>query len=224
MSDYENQRGRIVSPVLGSKEAMVDEQGAAIIPEGTREICDMAFQENPQLIRVVLPDSVRKVRSRAFTGCENLREVHLNDGLEILEGNVFNGCTRLEDLVLPASLRKVHAYAFNHTSFRTPVYDRSGTILYHYPEQAPVTFFAVPQGVQRLAHGAFLGCAALAEVCPPESLAVIEREAFVNTAIRSITIPASVKTVAGFAFWHCRPLEQVELLCSSDAAHAYACY
>lgn len=35
MSDYENQRGRIVSPVLGSKEAMVDEQGAAVIPEGT---------------------------------------------------------------------------------------------------------------------------------------------------------------------------------------------
>ena len=213
MSDYENQHSRAVSPVLRTKDAMVDEQGAAVIPEGTREICDMAFQENPQLIRVVLPDSVRKVGSRAFAGCENLREVHLNDGLEILEGNVFNGCSRLEELVLPASLRKVHAYAFNHTSFRTPLYDRSGTILYHYPEQAPVTFFAVPQGVKRLAHGAFLGCAALEAVRLPESLEVIEREAFVNTAIRSITIPSSVKTVEGFAFWNCRNLEQVDLLC-----------
>ena len=224
MSDYENQHSRAVSPVLRTKDAMVDEQGAAVIPEGTREICDMAFQENPQLIRVVLPDSVRKVGSRAFAGCENLREVHLNDGLEILEGNVFNGCSRLEELVLPASLRKVHAYAFNHTSFRTPLYDRSGTILYHYPEQAPVTFFAVPQGVKRLAHGAFLGCAALEAVRLPESLEVIEREAFVNTAIRSITIPSSVKTVEGFAFWNCRNLEQVDLLCSSDAANAYAFY
>ena len=84
-----------VPPVLGSREAVVDEQGAAVIPEGTREIFDMAFQENPQLIRVVLPDSVRKVGSRAFAGCENLREVHLNEGLEILEGNAFNGCTCL---------------------------------------------------------------------------------------------------------------------------------
>ena len=69
----------------------MDEQGAAVIPEGTREICDMAFQENPQLIRVVLPDSVRKVGSRAFAGCENLREVHLNDGLEILEEKAAQG-------------------------------------------------------------------------------------------------------------------------------------
>ena len=95
MSDYENQRSRAVSPVLRTKDAVVDEQGTAVIPAGTREIFDMAFQENPQMIRVVLPDSVRKVGSRAFAGCENLREVHLNDGLEILEGNVFNGCTRL---------------------------------------------------------------------------------------------------------------------------------
>ena len=224
MSDYENQRSRAVSPVLRTKDAVVDEQGTAVIPAGTREIFDMAFQENPQMIRVVLPDSVRKVGSRAFAGCENLREVHLNDGLEILEGNVFNGCTRLEELVLPSSLRQVHAYAFNHTSFRAPVYDRSGTILYHYPEQAPVTSFAVPQGVKRLAHGAFLGCAALEEVHLPESLEVIEREAFVNTAIRSITIPASVKAVEGFAFWNCRNLVQVELLCDGHAANAYAFY
>lgn len=219
MPDHRNQdqRSRAVPPVLSSREAMVDERGTAAIPEGTREIFDMAFQGNPQLVRVVLPDSVRKVGSRAFAGCENLREVHLNDGLEILEGNAFNGCTCLEELVLPDSLRQVHAYALYHTSFRAPVYNRSGTILYHYPEQAPVTFFAVPQRVKRLAHGAFLECAALKEVHLPEGLEVIEREAFVNTAIRSITIPASVKAVEGLAFWNCRNLEQVELLCDSRA-------
>ncbi len=226
MPDHRNQdqRSRAVPPVLGSKDAMVDEQGTAVIPAGTREIFDMAFQGNPQLVRVVLPDSVRKVGGRAFAGCENLREVHLNDGLEILEGNAFNGCTCLEELVLPDSLRQVHTYALYHTSFRGPVYNRSGTILYHYPEQTPVTFFAVPQGVKRLAHGVFLECVALEEVRLPEGLEAIERDAFVNTAIRSITIPASVQAVEGFAFRNCRNLEQVELLCSSHAANAYAFY
>lgn len=217
MSEHRNQCHEVVPPVLGSKDAVVDEQGTAVIPEGTREIFDMAFQGNPQLIRVVLPDSMRKVGSRAFAGCENLREVHLNDGLEILEGNVFNGCVCLEELVLPDSLRKVHAYALYHTSFRAPVYNRSGTILYHYPEQTPVTFFAIPQGVKRLAQGAFLGCAALETIRLPESLEIIEQEAFVNTAIHSITIPASVKAVERSAFWLCEDLEQVDLLCDSQA-------
>lgn len=224
MSEHGNQCHGVISPVLGFKEAMVDEQGTAVIPAGTREIFDMVFEGNPKLIRVVLPDSVRKVGGRAFAGCENLREVWLNDGLEILDGNVFNGCIHLKELTLPNSLRLVNGYALYHTNFRTPVYNRSGTILYHYPEQAPAPFFAVPQGVKRLAHGAFLECAALEEICLPEGLEVIEREAFVNTAIHSITIPASVKTVEGFAFWNCRNLERVELLCGSQVANAYAFY
>ena len=213
-----------VPPVLGSREAVVDEQGAAVIPEGTREIFDMAFQGNPRLIRVILPNSVRKVGGRAFAGCENLREVRLNDGLEILEGNAFNGCIHLEGLVLPDSLRQVNGYALYHTSFRAPVYNRSGTILYHYPGKLPGIVFSVPRGVRRLGHGAFLECGGLEEVILPDGLETIEREAFVHTAIRRITIPASVTAVESFAFWNCRNLEQVELMCGSHAASAHAFY
>ena len=213
-----------VPPVLGSREAVVDEQGAAVIPEGTREIFDMAFQGNPRLIRVILPNSVRKVGGRAFAGCENLREVRLNDGLEILEGNAFNGCIHLEGLVLPDSLRQVNGYALYHTSFRAPVYNRSGTILYHYPGKLPGIVFSVPRGVRRLGHGAFLECGGLEEVILPDGLETIERAAFVHTAIRRITIPASVTAVESFAFWNCRNLEQVELMCGSHAASAHAFY
>lgn len=224
MENIKNPYPRYVPPVLGTKEAVVDAQGTAIIPEGTRVIFDMAFQGNPQLVRVILPSSVREVRGRAFAQCENLREVQLNDGLESLAGNVFNGCIRLTELVLPDSLRQVNGYALAHTSFRAPVYNQSGTILYHYPGQMPMTFFVVPQGVKRLAHGAFLECAALEEVMLPKGLEAIEREAFVHTAIRSITIPASVQAVEGFAFWGCQNLEQVELLCGAQAVDHRAFY
>lgn len=224
MPEYETQRPRAIPPILGTKEAVVDEQGTAVIPEGTREIFDMAFQGNLQLVRVVLPDSVRKVGARAFAQCENLREVRLNDGLESLEGGVFNGCIHLEELVLPDSLCQVNGYALCHTGFRVPVYNQSRTILYHYPENAPETVFAVPQGVKRLGHGAFLACSGLEKVILPEGLEVIEREAFVNTSIRSITIPASVRAVEGFAFWGCQNLEQAELLCGVQAVSNCAFY
>ena len=213
-----------VPPVLGSKEAAVDAHGDAVIPVGTRAIFDMAFQGDPQLVRVVLPDSVRKLGGRAFAQCENLREVCLNDGLEILEGNVFNGCVHLEELVLPDSLRKVNGHALYHTSFRSPVYNRSGTALYHCPEKIAEPVFTVPQGVKRLGCGAFLGCAGLEEVILPEGLEVIEKEAFLGTGIRRITIPASVKVIEAFAFWNCRNLEQVDLRCGGQAAETCAFY
>lgn len=224
MENKRNPYPRYVPPVLGFEEAVVDAQGTAVIPEGTRIIFDMAFQGNSHLVRVILPSSVREVRGRAFAQCENLREVRLNDGLEILAGHAFSECSRLKDLVLPDSLRQVNGYALCNTSFRAPVYNRSGTILYHYPGQTPVTFFAVPKGVKRLGHGAFLECAALEDVCLLRGLEVIEREAFVHTAIRSITIPASVKAVEAFAFWECRELEQVDMLCPAQVVDPRAFY
>ena len=58
----------------------------------------------------------------------------------------------------------------------------------------------------------------------PAEQPAAEREAFVHTAIRRITIPASVTAVESFAFWNCRNLEQVELMCGSHAASAHAFY
>lgn len=213
-----------VPPVLGTREAAVDEQGSAVIPEGTRVIFDMAFQGDRRLVRVVLPRSVRKLGARAFAQCENLREVRLNDGLEVLEGNVFNGCTGLKELVLPDSLRQVNGHALYGTSLRAPVYNRSGTVLYHYPGKGPETVFQVPQRVKRLACGAFLECARLEEAILPEGLEVIEREAFVKTGLHRLTIPASVRTIQAFAFWDCRELEDTELRCGSGAAETCAFY
>ena len=58
----------------------------------------------------------------------------------------------------------------------------------------------------------------------PEGLEVIEKEAFLQTGIRRITIPASVKVIEAFAFWGCRNLEQVDLRCGSRAAETCAFY
>ena len=200
--------------ILYQKDAGADSSGTALIPDGTEEIARRAFSGMDQLRRVVLPHSVKKLGSHAFAGCRNLEEVILNDGLEMIEENAFSGCTRLRCLTIPDSLRETMAPMFLQTAFVSPVYNRSGTVLYHCPS---VPFFSVPCGVRRLAPGAFWKTTAPREVILPEGLEEIDPLAFQGARLCGITLPASIRAVGRRAFTNCRELETVNILCDPSA-------
>ena len=202
--------------VLTAKDAQVNQQGAAVIPQGTVAIAYGAFQNNKQLQYAELPDTVKRIASRAFALCENLREIRLNEGLELIEGNAFNGCGRLKKLVFPNSLKEVHAYAFYCTSLQEPVYNRTGDILHHYACDKSEKSFNVPSQVKVLFEGAFFRNKSLEEAILPEGLERIDRRAFLETNIRRITIPASVKKISSGAFSNCTELEFVNLKCGES--------
>ncbi len=204
-------------PVLIAKNVRIDPRGKAIIPEGTREIGYQAFQKNSRLKKVVLASSVRKINSRAFAGCENLESVIFNEGLEIIEGNVFNGCSSLKKLVFPDSLKEVHAYAFYCSCLQEPVYNRRGDILHHWPCTRTDGSFTLPDKIKVLYEGAFFRNIFLEEAILPEGLERIDRRAFLETNIKRITIPSSVRRISEGAFWSCPELEQVNLLCPESA-------
>lgn len=205
------------SSVLTYEKAKVDLHGVAMIPYGTQEVGAIAFEKSRKLRKVQLPDSVKSLGNRAFADCENLEKVVLNEGLESIASNVFTGCKNLKTLVLPDSLKEVHVYAFYRTGLQSPVYNRSGTILYRYPSGTTDSVFRVPPLVTRLHEGAFFEDTAMEEVILPEGLEIIDSRAFLETNIRRITIPASVKQIESEAFWNCPELELVELLCDESA-------
>lgn len=199
--------------VLTEGNARVDRKGSAVIPQGTRRIGYSAFEGNKRLRRAVLPDTVKSLSDRAFAGCENLEQVQLNEGLLELATNVFNGCSKLKSLVLPDSLKETMGYSFWGSSFQSPVFNRSQTVLHYYPSGLTEKTVAVPAGVKRLAAGAFFENTAVEEVILPEGLETIDTQAFLEVNLRRITIPASVSKIEAQAFWDCPELEEVELLC-----------
>lgn len=206
-----------MADVVTKQSARVDLRGNAIIPPGTRRINHGAFDGNPRLRRVVLPDSVKTLSERAFAACVNLEQVQLNEGLETIESNAFYGCSKLKTLVLPDSLKNVHGYAFHGTEFLTPVYNRSRTVLYHHPGSLTEKTIVVPDHVKCLSSGAFFDHKEVQEVILPEGLETIDSQAFLETSLRRITIPASVTKIGSEAFWKCPELEEVDFRCALSA-------
>ena len=96
----------------GSLSHLIDENGYAVIPDGTTEIAEMAFQDCANLVSVKIPDSVRVINYGAFYGCSGLTSVVIPEGVEEIQECVFKGCTALKDVTLPKSLKRISFDAF----------------------------------------------------------------------------------------------------------------
>ena len=73
-------------------------------------------------------------------------------------------------------------------------------------------FVKFPGSITAIGNSAFLHCTNLKEIDFPDALSSIGINAFKNTALESVTIPASVKSVYAYAFSFCPYLKTVKLL------------
>ncbi|MBQ6420965.1 MAG: leucine-rich repeat protein [Clostridia bacterium] len=65
--------------------------------------------------------------------------------------------------------------------------------------------------VTRIGVGAFSGCTKLAKITLSANLKTIGRDAFVNTALTSVTIPANVSSIDGNVFYNCKKLTAINV-------------
>lgn len=188
----------------------VQNGGRVVIPSDKVEIEDNAFDKNENIISVSVPSSVKKIGDRAFADCKNLIRVELEDGLESIGSNVFNGCESLHELVIPDSVKDLYGWAFHgFTGLKKPVYSRSGDVLYCYPGAAGEKVFAVPLAVKRINSAAFINDSDLEEIILPDGLETVSYRAFMDSTIRRITIPVSVKVIENQVFYDCKSLEKI---------------
>lgn len=106
----------------GSLSHLIDENGHAIIPEGTTEIKEMAFQDCTTLVSVEIPSSVRVINYGAFYGCTGLTSVIIPEGVEEIYDCAFKGCTSLTSVTLPKSIKQVSFDAFDGCPCEDEVY------------------------------------------------------------------------------------------------------
>ena len=197
------------------------------VPAGTEIIGIGAFAENTVLEGVYLASSVKKISDGAFRECGVLREVTLPDGLEVIGNQAFAACPELESISIPASVVEIGQNAFSSCWKLCDIEVREGS--QHYCElggalctkdgkrllRMPVdgrTSFAVPNGVESIAAGAFSGCTDLREVILPITLKSIEGSAFAHcSALESIVLPEGIEDIAPATFFGCTGLENVVL-------------
>ena len=161
------------------------------IPEGVEEIADGAFDGLSSLYKVTLPSTLKTIGNRAFADCVGLTEITLPKSLTSIGEECFRNCYSLKKISIPEGVRIIPAYAF-------------------------------------------AGCESLSDLKLAEGLEEIGVHAFEQdtkavqnqywwargnptvTSLKTLKLPASLKTIGEYAFVSCDALTTVSFAKASQ--------
>lgn len=194
--------------------------GKIDLPSNVVAIANHAFYYNKNIEEVTFSNGVDNdltIGVYAFYWCEKLRKVELPRGLTEISTNAFYYDQKLEEVVIPNTVTKIGKKAFYYCQALDKItFEEGGT--------APLVIEdgeTVSSGSEGVTYtGTFYGCNKLESIVLPERLERIGKYAFTGyysgsggsssySYIKSISIPASVKVIDDYAFYHCEYLTDV---------------
>ena len=119
-------------------------KGHYVIPDGTRQIYNRAFEGCHHLTQVDIPQGVYRIHSNAFADCRALRFVELPEGLAEISNSCFQDCDSLRRALIHEGPTSIGFFAFR--------YCRS------------LRSLTIPSSVIRIRDCAFEGCNQLDDV------------------------------------------------------------
>ena len=186
-----------------------------IIPDGVKEIDDEAFRDCTSLVSVTIPGSVKEIGDEAFRGCTSLREIQFKG--TIAQWQAIQGSDRLKVMSIQCSdgylgLKELPAYL----EIEKLPGVRGGMEIYvmGYTNTVPANL-VIPDGVTVIGYFehedgrgcAFSGCTALESVIIPASVKTINYWAFYEcTSLKSVTIADGMTGIGERAFYGCTSL------------------
>ncbi len=134
---------------------------------------------NATISEIILPHTIKAILKKAFSGCKNLKHIDLPENLEYLGEYSFYK-SGLENILIPDLIYEIPSMCF-----------------YECTKLSKVHF---GNCVETIGYGAFSDCKKLCMVSLPETLKIIEKQAFNGTGIRTVIIPQGVEEIDNEAF------------------------
>ena len=198
------------------------------IPDGTRFICLVAFDECTDLIDVTIPNSIISIESGAFDECNGLENVYISDlskwceiDFEDSRSNPLTYATNLylngdivTEVSIPDDVSIIRDFAFYGCNITSLTIHEGVTSIGESAFQGcdKLKSVVIGDGVTNIADYAFSSCAELESITIGEKVLTIGDNAFSYcNKLPDIIIPNSVTNIGKSAFWGCDSLESVTI-------------
>ncbi len=186
------------------------------IDPGTKTIADHAFDGCISLTSITIPDSVVNIGDKAFNGCTGITNMKIPDSVTSIGDEAFYSCSDLTSI-------SVDADNSAYCSENGILYNKSKTEIMRFPSDKTGVSFTIPDGVTKIADGAFEFCRHLTSITIPDGVESIGNNAFSNCyfeeyqngkiiskiGLEKITIPDSVTSIGNSAFLRCSKLTSI---------------
>lgn len=172
-----------------------------------------AFEGKVTLETVILPKNLKRIEEHAFEGCSTMDMPGLPDEIESIMSYAFSGCASLSITKMPEALREIGYYAFgdcvslNSITFGDQLETLHGTT---FAGCDNIVYVDMSRSVKLrdLSFNTFYLCFRLSTLLLPDSIENIGYACIANTALKSIELPGSLKTLDEYAI-HSNPLRVI---------------
>ena len=174
------------------------------IPNSVTEIGPRAFWGGV-FKTMEIPNSVAYIGSLAFNNCYNLETITMGDGIKSIGESAFMNCSNLKKVIVKDLVTWCDILFESRTSNPLHYSNR----LYN-NENTEITELIIPDGIKTIRQFTFCSCKYISNIKFPNSVEVIEVNAFQNCdGLTNIIIPDGVKSLSGFSY--CSNLTSVSI-------------
>ncbi len=145
-------------------------------------------------------------------------ELIIPEGVTSIGNYAFCG-TSFKSVTIPDNVANIGIYAFSRSAIERLTLNAAQIGSYSFSYCASLTSVTFKDGVHYISGSAFEDCTALASVTFGNGLLSVGDEAFRHTAVKNITLPASLRSIESTAFYSCESLTDVAFSLTDGWGH-----